>query len=108
MMEITDMHISRWNKRKSLTNNLNHIFSRVTMDDPAVFMGFVRNTLRVTTQRTIDLIKNFVESFGCLMVVYDGNIDTFSRIPILWVVPERLHREYWSETTLPKDSKTIS
>ena len=53
------------------------------MDNPAVFTNLVRNTLRVNTQRTIGVIKNFLESFGGLLVVNDGDIDTFSNIPIL-------------------------
>ena len=66
---------------------MHHIFSAVTMDGPVVFTDFMRNTLRVTTQRTIDVIKNFVESFGDLLAVNDGEIDNFSRIPILKIIP---------------------
>ena len=62
-MEVTNVHILRWNKGKSLTINLHHVLSTVTMDDPAVFADFVRNSRRVTTQQTIDIITNFVESF---------------------------------------------
>ena len=47
------------------------------MDDPAVFSYFTRNTLIVTTQQTIDIITNFVESFGDLLAVNDGDIETF-------------------------------
>ena len=54
-----------------------HVLSTVTMDNPAVFTNLVRNTLRVNTQRTIGVIKNFLESFGGLLVVNDGDIDTF-------------------------------
>ena len=54
MMEVTNVHILRWNKSKSLTNNLHHVLSTVAMDDPALFTDFVRNTLGVTTQKTID------------------------------------------------------
>ena len=63
MMEVTNVNILRWNKSKSLTINLHHLLSIVTMDDPAVFADFVRNSRRVTTQQTIDIITNFVESF---------------------------------------------
>ena len=77
------MHILRRNKSKSLTINLHHIFSAVTMDGPVVFTDFMRNTLRVTTQRTIDVIMNFVESFADLLAVNDGYIDTFSKMHIL-------------------------
>ena len=66
---------------------MHHVLSIVTMDDPEVFSDFARNTLRVTTQRTIDVIKNFVESFGDLLAVNDGEIDNFSRIPILKIIP---------------------
>ena len=47
------------------------------MDDPAVFTKFVINTLRVTNQQKINVITNFVESFGKLLAVNDGDIDTF-------------------------------
>ena len=47
------------------------------MDDSAVFTDFVTNTLGVTTQQTIGLIKNSVESFGDLLAVNDGDIDIF-------------------------------
>ena len=77
MMELTNVHILRWNKRKSPTINLHHILSTVTMDDPLVFADFLRNTLRVTTQRTIDVINNFVGYFGILLAVNDGDIGTF-------------------------------
>ena len=59
-MEVTDMHILRWNKIKIITINLHHVLSIVMMDDPAVFTNFVKNTLRVTTQKTVDVITNFV------------------------------------------------
>ena len=77
MMEITNVHILRWNKSKSLTINLHHILSTVIMDDPAVFTKFVINTLRVTNQQKINVITNFVESFGKLLAVNDGDIDKF-------------------------------
>ena len=63
MMEVTNVNILRWNKSKSLTINLHHVLSAVTMDDPAVFADFVRNSRRVTTQQTIDIITSFVEPF---------------------------------------------
>ena len=47
------------------------------MEDPAVFINFTRNTLGVTTQKTINIIKNSVESFGELLAVSDGYIDIF-------------------------------
>ena len=53
------------------------------MDDPALFTNFVRNTLGVNTQQIINAITNLVESFWGLLVVNDGDIDTFSNIPIL-------------------------
>ena len=56
---------------------MNHVLSTVTMDDPAVFTNFVINTLTVTTQQKIDVIMNFVESFGDFIAVNDGDIDTF-------------------------------
>ena len=65
------------NKNKILTINLHHVFSTVTMDDPVVFTYIVINTLGVTTQKTIDVIMNFVGSFGDLLAVNDGDIDTF-------------------------------
>ena len=71
------MNLLRQNKSKSLTINLHHVLSTVTLDDPAVFTNFVRNTLMVTTQRTIDVITNFVEYFGYLLALNDGDIDTF-------------------------------
>ena len=52
------------------------------------------NILRVNTQGKIDTITNFVESFGYLLVVNDGYIDTFSKIPIMIIIPERLRKEY--------------
>ena len=42
-----------------------------------VFTDFVRKTLGVTTQRMIDVITNFVKSFGEFMTVNDGEIETF-------------------------------
>ena len=77
MMEVTNVHLLRLNKIESLTINLHHVLSTVKMDDPEVFTNFVRNTLRVTTNQTIDLITNFMESFGGLLAVNDGVIDTF-------------------------------
>ena len=47
------------------------------MDDPAVFTNFTRNTLGVTTQRTIDVITNVLESFGGSLSVNDAVIDNF-------------------------------
>ena len=49
----------------------------MTIYDPAVFSNFVRNTLRVTTQQTIDVITISVEYFGDLLAVNDGYIDIF-------------------------------
>ena len=69
MMEVTNVHFLRRNKSKSLTINLNHVLSTVTMDDPLVFTDLVRNTLGVTTHQTIYVIMNFVESFGDLLYV---------------------------------------
>ena len=76
-MEVTNVHLLRLNQIKSLTINLHHVLSIVTMDDPAVFTDFLRYTLGVTTQKKIDVIINFVESFGGLLAVIDGDIDTF-------------------------------
>ena len=47
------------------------------MYDPEVFTNFLINTLGVTTQQIIDVITNFVEYFGALISVNDGDIDTF-------------------------------
>ena len=47
------------------------------MDDPEVFIDFVRNTLEVNTQRTIDVITKIVESSGNLLDVNDEDIETF-------------------------------
>ena len=47
------------------------------MEYPEVFTNFLRNTLRFTTQKKIDITTNFVESFGDLISVNDGDIDTF-------------------------------
>ena len=47
------------------------------MDDPAVFMDFVRNSLGFTTMRKIGLTKKSVKSFGYLLAVNNGDIDTF-------------------------------
>ena len=47
------------------------------MDDTAVSTNFMINSLRVTTHQIIDVITNFVESFGDLLAVNDGHIDTF-------------------------------
>ena len=76
MMEVTDLHILRWNKSQSLTINLHPVLSTVTMGDPAVFTDFVINALGVTTQLTIDEITNFVESFTEFLAVKNGDIDT--------------------------------
>ena len=73
---------------------MHHVFSTVTMDYPAVFIGFLRNTLRVTTHIMIDVIRNFVAYFGDFLAVNDEYIDNFSRIAILRIIPERLRREY--------------
>ena len=64
------------------------------MNYPLVFTDFVRNTLGVTTHKTIDVITKFMESFQGLLYVNDRDIDTFSRIPIMRIMPEPLHREY--------------
>ena len=64
MKEVTDVHILRWNKIKSLTINLHHVLSTVTMDDQEVFTNFLRNILGITNNQTIDTITHFVESFG--------------------------------------------
>ena len=77
MMEVTNVHIFRWYTSNSLTINLHHDLSTVTMDDPELFTEFVRNTLKVTTQWTINVITNFVESFEDLLAVNDVDIDTF-------------------------------
>ena len=76
-MEVTNVHPLIWNASKSLTINLHHLLSTVTMDDPAVFTNFVRNTLRVNTQQIINVITNFVGFFGDLPAVNDVDIDTF-------------------------------
>ena len=55
---------------------MHHVLSTVAKDDPAVFTNFVINTLGVTTRQKIDIIMNFVESFGELLVVSDGYLDT--------------------------------
>ena len=77
MMEVTNMHILGLNKSKSITINLHHVLSKVTIDDPVVFTNFLINTLRVTTQRKINVITNFVKTFVYLLAVNDGDIDTF-------------------------------
>ena len=51
----------------------------MTIDDPAVFTDFFINTLRTTNQQTVVVITNIVLSFGGLLVVNDGDIDTFSK-----------------------------
>ena len=56
---------------------MHHLLSKVTMDDTAVFYDSVINTLGFTTQRKIDEITNFVESFGEFIYVNDGDIETF-------------------------------
>ena len=68
MMEVTNVHHLRLNKSKSLTINLHHVLSTVTMDDPA--------NLGVTIQRTINVITNSIESFRDLLAVNDGDIYT--------------------------------
>ena len=77
MMEVTDVHILRWNKSKSLTIDLRHVLSTVNMDDPAELTNFVINNLGVTTQQTTYVITKFVESFGYLLAVNYGDINTF-------------------------------
>ena len=77
MMEVTNVHILILNKDKNLTINLHHVLSTVTMDDSVVFIDLVRKTLRFTTQQTIDIITNCVESFGGLLAVNNGDIVTF-------------------------------
>ena len=47
------------------------------MDDPAVFNNFMRNTLAVTNQQKIDVIKNSVESFGKCLAVINVDINNF-------------------------------
>ena len=39
-MEVTNVHLLRWNKGKSLTANLHHVLSTVTIDDPELFTNF--------------------------------------------------------------------
>ena len=73
--------------------NFHHVFSTVTMDDPAVFTDVVNYTLSVTTQRTIYIMTNLVESFGYLLTMNDEYIDTFSKIPIMQIMPERICKE---------------
>ena len=77
MMKVTNVHILRRNKSKSLTINLHHVLSTVMMDNPAVFTNFLRNTVGFTTQKTINVIANFIKYFGYLLAVNDGDIDTF-------------------------------
>ena len=77
MTEVTNVHLLRWNKGKILTINLHQVLEKVTVDDPEVFTDFLRNTVRVTTQKTINVIMNFVESFGGSIEVNDEDIDTF-------------------------------
>ena len=74
MMEVTNVHILRWNKTKSLIISLHHVLSTVTMDDPALFINFLRNTLGVSTQQKVDVITTFVESFWDLLAVNDWDI----------------------------------
>ena len=50
------------------------------MYDPEVSTDFLINTLGVSTQQTIYIITNFVESFGGLLAVNDGDIDTFFKV----------------------------
>ena len=49
----------------------------MAIDDPSVFTDFARNTFGITNQRTIDVITNFVESFGEFIAVNDEYIDAF-------------------------------
>ena len=63
------------------------------MDDPAVFIDLRRNTIGVTTHQTIDAIMKLLESFRDFLAVNDGYIETFSRMPILQIMTERLRRE---------------
>ena len=76
-MEVTKVHTLIWNTSKSLTIILHHLLSTVTMDDPAVFTNFVKITHGVTTQQTIDVNVNFVESFGGFIAFNFGDIDNF-------------------------------
>ena len=87
------MQILRRNESKSLTINFHHVLSIVRMDNSAVFTNFVRNTLGVTNQQKIDVITNSVESFGHLLAVNDGDIDTFSKIRIVQIIQEQLRNE---------------
>ena len=64
-------------KSKSLSINLHHVFSTVTMDDPAVFTNLIINTLGVTNQQTIYVITKNLDYFGDLLDVNDGDIGTF-------------------------------
>ena len=49
------------------------------MNDPAVFIDFVINTLGVIIQQTVFVITDFVELFGDLLAMKFGYIDTFIR-----------------------------
>ena len=71
---------------------MHHVLSTVMMDDPAVFTNFVRNTLEVSTQQKNYVITNFVKSFGYLIAANDGDIDNFSKIPILRIIPDQLRK----------------
>ena len=73
---------------------MNHVLSTVMMDNPEVFTDLLRNTLGVTTQKTIDVITNFVGSFGGLLYVDDRDIDTFVKDTHFGIMPYQLCREY--------------
>ena len=77
MTEVTNVHLLILNKDKIITINLHHVLSTVMMGDPAVFTNSVRNTIGVTTHQKVDVVKNFVESFGYLLAVNEGDIYTF-------------------------------
>ena len=63
------------------------------MDDPAVFIDLRRNTIGVTTHQTTDAIMKLLEYFRDFLAVNDGYIETFSKMPILQIMTERLRRE---------------
>ena len=73
---------------------MNHVLSTVMMDNPEVFTDLLRNTLGVTTQKTIDVITNFVGSFGGLLSVDDIDIDNFVKDTHSGIMPYQLCREY--------------
>ena len=56
---------------------MHHVLPTVTMDDPAVFTNFARNTISVTTHKKVDAITNFVEPFGDFLMVNNVDIDNF-------------------------------